>query len=461
MLNAEPDATSRSPPQVAKSVEHLIDMGPAPALPAPPESRARRFADACNLFFRRMYIVSTAISFYISYKFLDWRLAWFKTADKEKEDAVWARAHERNARKIYRALVSLQGLWIKDVLPPEYVERLQTLQDALPSKPLPVTVRTICSELGISSLDEVFASFDEEPLATASIAQVHRARLVDSRGGGNIVVKVQHHNVARKVRQDLTDLKLLVRIIGRLEPDFDFSPIVNEWCGEVPKELDFKIEANNTTTIRDAIDSHNVKGNYSPSDPLYVDCAFATPLADLVTEKVMVMTFVDGYRILDTDALRAEGVDMDEIIKHIIRAYAFQIYVIGFWNSDPHPRAAPHEVIALSKILLSAGNMDYGGLLSGLDELGLQLARDDPKHMMDIIQDDARAELDKEEKEAKLARKEAKLARKTKKEKPAPKRRIIDALPGVIVFFGRVLQLLTGLCMVADSRQSYFTLMKV
>ncbi|RKO83095.1 beta-lactamase-domain-containing protein, partial [Blyttiomyces helicus] len=132
-------------------------------------------------------------------------------------------------------------------------------------------------------------------------------------------------------------------------------------------------------------------------------------------------------------------------------------------------RAAPHEVIALSKILLSAGNMDFGGLLSGFAELGLKLARDDPKAAMDTIQflfrdtqpqEEARAVAKKRMEEIEKEEKEAKLARKTKKDKPAPKRRVVDAFPGVIVFFGRVLQLLRGLCMVADSRQNYLNLMK-
>jgi aarF domain-containing kinase len=149
-------------------------------------------------------------------------------------------SHFRTAKKLYKAIVGLQGLWIKagqymstrgDVFPLAFVRHFQSLQDSVPAKPLDVTKATICSELNVTNLDEIFVSFDETPLATASIAQVHKARLRAKAGEWeetDVVVKVQHANIKRKVLQDLTDLALLVRWIGWFEPAYDFTPIVQE-----------------------------------------------------------------------------------------------------------------------------------------------------------------------------------------------------------------------------------------
>ncbi|KAJ3088867.1 hypothetical protein HK102_007738 [Quaeritorhiza haematococci] len=564
-----------------------------------------RFAESISLFFRRLYILRIGLGVYLSYKFTQWRLKHITPRlmklqrrrrisqqqqqgrgghreeddglTEDYEDEVWERVHERNAKAVYDTIVSLQGLWIKagqylssraDVIPAPYIELFKTLQDSVPTKPIDITIKTICTELNISDLSAVFASFDADaPLATASIAQVHRAVLRPEYGGHDVVVKVQHHNINHKILQDLKDLKLLMWVVGKFEPDYDFSPIVNEWSNEVPKELDFINESNNTLSIESSIKEHNAhlpplkqlhkrhsgsKTNLSSNEensdptanPLYIRCGFAKPFMNLTTKRVMVMSFIDGYKITDLESLQRENADMDDIIKHVMRAYAYQMFVIGtnvhvsnvplmclgnflvskidgvyqpvLLDFGLTKRATTEEITALSRLLLSAANMDFSALLSAFQELGFKIAIDDPEKSMELVQyifrrtatvDEAKAEIaerrqkradddkdwkeysDKKRKEVEERRKQ-RLARRQKTgeadenteedneeietEKPKTQkkkgtnrneqgrtqvRKVAEAFPGVLVFFGRVIQLLRGLCVTLGTRQSYFDIM--
>ncbi|MCH96046.1 ABC1 family protein, partial [Trifolium medium] len=98
---------------------------------------------------------------------------------------------------------------------------------------------TIQKELG-KSMDELFLDFVNEPLATASIAQVHRATLLN---GQDVVVKVQHDGIKTVILEDLKNAKSIVDWIAWAEPQYNFNPMIDEWCKEAPKELDFNLEA--------------------------------------------------------------------------------------------------------------------------------------------------------------------------------------------------------------------------
>ncbi|KAJ3417277.1 Katanin p60 ATPase-containing subunit A1 [Chytridiales sp. JEL 0842] len=418
----------------------------------------------------------------------------------------------RNAVKAYNAIVGLQGLWIKagqylstrsDVFPAAYVTQFKSLQDSVPFKPVDVTKRTICTDLNISSVEEVFLEFDDNPLATASIAQVHKAKLRAREGYWpemEVVVKVQHANIQRKVMQDLTDLAFLIRWVGWFEPQYDFTPIVQEWSTEVPKELDFVIEAKNTIEVRDAIKKHNEFGGYAYGSPLHIECGFADPIEQLVTQKVLVMKYIDGLKISDKEGMEQANVNVHDVVENVIKAYAFQIYALGFWNSDPHPgnflvakkegtnryipilldfgltkRAQSFEVMALSKMLVAAQNMDFTTLQAALQELGLKgiTADVDPEKSMEVIKfifrrtgtaEESRAEMAERRKkyqEEEDAKKAADLesAKAEGKKKTSEVKKPMDALPGVLIFYSRVLHLLRGLCVSLEVRVEYLQTM--
>lgn len=127
-------------------------------------------------------------------------------------------------------------MWVKlgqylssrpDIVPEQYTKILSRLQDAMPCSPVSAVRQVIEAELG-AALSDTFSKFDDSPIASASIAQVHRASLRE--GGQQVVVKVQHPGVAELMTADLADVRLLMRMIAWLEPDFDFTQILDEWC---------------------------------------------------------------------------------------------------------------------------------------------------------------------------------------------------------------------------------------
>ncbi|KAL5977940.1 hypothetical protein ACLOJK_036963 [Asimina triloba] len=203
--------------------------------------------------------------------------------------------------------------------------------------------RTIEEELG-KSMDALFSDFVDVPLATASIAQVHRATLEN---GKEVVVKVRHEGIKEVILEDLKNAKIVVDWIAWAEPQYDFNPLIDEWCKEAPKELDFNREAENTRLVHENLS----KSKEDPNPQNHVDVLM--PEVILSSEKVLILEYMDGYRLNDHEVLETSGVDKQKIVEEITRAYAHQIYIDGFFNGDPHPgnflvsREAPHRPILL------------------------------------------------------------------------------------------------------------------
>jgi aarF domain-containing kinase len=145
------------------------------------------------------------------------------------------------------------------------------------------------------------------------------------------VVKVRHKNVKEQLIQDLKCLETIGNTVKWLDPDFDFSPVVREWSKEVPKELDFRKEAAYMERVSSNL--HNMNKHAS----LTVEASLAPVIPGLTSERVMVMKFVDGIKISNVEGLDALGVDRNQVVKDITRAYACQIFVDGCFSGDPHP----------------------------------------------------------------------------------------------------------------------------
>ncbi|XP_038896599.1 aarF domain-containing protein kinase 1-like [Benincasa hispida] len=258
-----------------------------------------------------------------------------KWISKSKNPALWEEAHERNAKRALSLMIELEGLWVKfgqylstraDVVPDAYIRVLKQLQDSLSPRPLQEFRQTIHKELG-KRITDIFANFVEAPLVTASIAQVHRATLLDGR---EVVIKVQHDGIKAVI----------------LEPKCDLNPLIDEWCRETLKELDFNLEAENTRTV-----SRNL--GYSDDNKGLGNVNVFIPEVVQSTERVLIFEYMDGIRLNDSASLEAYGIDKQKIVEEITRAYAHQIYVDGFFNGDPHPgnflisKEPPHRPILL------------------------------------------------------------------------------------------------------------------
>ena len=241
----------------------------------------------------------------------------------------WHRFHQASAGSIYDAAVELHGLIIKgcqflgtraDVMPREYVETLSALQDRVPPREYAVVRATVERELG-APVEEVFDSLSTTPIASASLAQVHDARL---RNGERVAVKVQYPEIERLVRGDLRNLRALFRAVDLLERDFDVMPLIDELGTYVPRELNFVNEGRNAETI----------GRFFKHRG---DVAVPRIHWEFTTRRVLVMDFVEGIKITDVDGLRAAGLDPEQVVRILAEAYCEQVFVHGFFHADPHP----------------------------------------------------------------------------------------------------------------------------
>lgn len=270
------------------------------------------------------------------------------------------RVHRRNARRIYKAIIELQGLYIKvgqlfsimtNFLPRAFRDELRALQDSVPSRPYQAIERRIVDEFDGRRPSELFASFEHEPVASASIGQVHLATL---QTGQRVAVKVQYPDIERIVRADLVALRRIFAVLHRLMPYHGLDAVYVEIRAMILQELDFLSEAKNAETIAN---------NFQNRD----DVRFPRVINELTTARVLTTEFVDGVKINDLEGLDRLGVDRAQLAKMVVESYCEQIFHHGVYHADPHP----------GNILVSAGPqlhfLDFGAVaeLSEANRQGL------------------------------------------------------------------------------------------
>ena len=207
-----------------------------------------------------------------------------------------------------------------DLLPDEWVSTLAGLHDRVPPRPFAMIKHRIETDLG-KPLDRVFSEFAETPIASASLAQVHRARLHDGR---LCAVKVQYPGIDGIVRADLGNLTFVLKVLAWLEPNFDFRIIAREALKYVPMELDFLHEADNCDTIR-----HNFA-----LDP---EVIVPEVYREFTTRRVLTMEFIEGIKITRVEELEAAGIDKHAVAQKLTEVFCAQILRDGFFHADPHP----------------------------------------------------------------------------------------------------------------------------
>ena len=212
-----------------------------------------------------------------------------------------------------------------DLLPPVYCKELEKLRENV--KPLdPAVAKAVIEQETGKRIDEIYTEFQDEPLGSASIAQVHYGVLKD---GTRVVTKVQRPLIADMMRKDFVLLGRLVDLVNIVEEDsdeqvIDFKSVIEQLEQVTKAELDFRIEAENTRLFKkECID-----------DEERISCP--TVIDDLTTERVFTMTYIDGCSIDDTEKLLAEGCDLSEIGGVIVDSYLHQILDVGTFHGDPH-----------------------------------------------------------------------------------------------------------------------------
>ena len=238
-----------------------------------------------------------------------------------------AALHRRNGRRVREAVLRLRGLFIKagqlasvltQLLPGPFREELEGLQDRVPAGPPEAVRARIRAELGAEP-EALFASFDAAPVASASLAQVHRATLHDGRA---VAVKVQHADIEAIARIDLRAIQTILRAVGRwfgvrgLREQFDEVEAV------VLAELDFEREAASAAEIGAVLGP-------GVSVPAVVP--------ELSSRRVLTTEYVEAVKSGDLAALDAARVDRAALAARILDAYGGMIFRDGLYHADPHP----------------------------------------------------------------------------------------------------------------------------
>ena len=246
--------------------------------------------------------------------------AWFKYPKTSKED------------RLRLALVELGPVFIKlgqmlstrpDALPLDVIRELEELQDNVPPFDPDVSIAIIEKELK-KPIDELFLDFKKEPMASASVAQVHEARLLT---GEEVVVKVIRPDIEKVIKRDFAILLTLTRWLEKLWPEvrrFHPHKIVTNYQRTILSELDLGIEASNTARFR---------RNFKDSNLLYVpDVCF-----DYSTRNVMVVERIYGIPITDIDTMKEKGVDMQALAERGVKIFFTQVFKNNFFHADMHP----------------------------------------------------------------------------------------------------------------------------
>jgi len=307
-------STAATPKQPAP----LVRTGPR-SVPPP----ALRGASASGWRFVRAY--ATTFLVIASYTWLGLRARVYGRAWR---DAHIGDVHVANSRRVYATILRLQGLFIKvgqllsimaNFLPPEFRAQLEGLQDQVPPRPFAEVEARLNAELGAAR--SRIATIEPTPIASASLGQVHEARLVDGR---RVVVKVQHGDIDRIVRLDLRTIRRIMAIVQWFVPVQGLDAYYHQIKELLSQELDFELEARHIERIsRNFVDDARV--------------VFPQPIRELCTRRVLTSTFVEGVKASDLAALDALGVDRRDVATRLVRLYCQMIFVDGVYHADPHP----------------------------------------------------------------------------------------------------------------------------
>jgi len=319
----------------------------------------------------------------------------------------------RNARvqgiaRRFRALaVELGGLMIKvgqfmsarlDVLPPEITKELEQLQDEVPAVPFE-QIRVLAeAELG-APLGQVYASFDEVPVAAASLGQAHRARLagddVAISGFADVVVKVQRPGIDEIVDTDLAALRTIAERLSRIgfiADRVDVPALVEEFAATSREEIDY---------LHEGVSAERFEGLFTSRRSGGTRVGAPTVVWERTTRRVLTLSDVTAIKLNDVDALRAAGIDPAAVANAFAEVMFEQLFGAGFFHADPHPGnvfVTPHAPDAdgrtwtltfidfgmmgqvpdqlragLRRIVIAVAARDGKGLVAGIQQIGVLL----------------------------------------------------------------------------------------
>ncbi len=311
-------------------------------------------------------------------------LVWVFTrwGSAERQARWFERAHRKNARRLADGFVELRGVFIKTgqvlsvtgtFLPAAYGEALARLQDKVPARPFAEVHGRLVEAFGPEALS-LFGSFEQEPVAAASLAQVHRAT---TRDGRELAVKVLYPDIERLIRIDLGVLRSLLPVVKLLLPVSRVERVLEQLAAMLARETDYVHERHNIERVRAIFAGRS-------------DVVVPQVEAELTGAGVLSMSFESGAKVNDREALGGIGVEPEAVAKLLVSCYFTMLFEHRVFHADPHPgnflvRPGPQLVIldygaveevterlqrGMKRVVLAVMTKNDDEILGGLEEMG-------------------------------------------------------------------------------------------
>jgi len=208
-----------------------------------------------------------------------------------------------------------------DLIPKNYIKELEKLQDRVPQFPVSIAKEEIKKEFK-KDINELFSNFEEKPIASASISQVHKATLKD---GKKVAVKIQRPDVRKMMETDIEIMFYVAKLLENRIPQlrkYNPTKIIEEFAKWTIKELDFK---------REAVNAKRFARNFSK------DTQIKIPQIYDATNKILIMEFIEGTQLHDVKQIKKKKIDLKPLMEKSFRAILTQVFIHGFFHADPHP----------------------------------------------------------------------------------------------------------------------------